>query len=195
MTLASVLRSSRTSFAFATAIFLLLLSRSARAQVAIYGMASAGHYSGLGVGPGTAPNQSGGITARGGTFGVYDNFAPFGPVKLGGDARVIVQDSANSTPYGNKILGGLFGLRLGVNVPAVPLRPYIQAEIGGVGTNNGTSSTRTASFAYQVQGGVDLTIFPHLDARGEYGAGQMTSINGANHTLQEFGIGLVVRLY
>jgi hypothetical protein len=163
--------------------------------VAIYAMASAGHYSGLGVGPGTASTQSGGITARGGTFGVYDNFAPFGPVKLGGDARLIVQNSANSTQYGNKILGGLFGLRLGINTPAVPVKPYIQAEIGGVGTNNGSSTTRTASFAYQVQGGVDFTIFPHLDARGEYGAGQLTSINGANHTLQEFGIGLVVRLY
>ena len=194
MTLASVLCSPRSIFA-ATAALLLLLPGAARAQVAVYAMASAGHYSGLGVGPGTASNQSGGITARGGTFGVYDNFAPFGPVKLGGDARVIVQDSANSTPYGNKILGGLFGLRLGVNVPAVPLRPYIQAEVGGVGTNNGTSTTRTASFAYQVQGGADVTIFPHLDVRGEYGAGQLTSISGTNHTLQEFGIGLVVRLY
>ena len=173
---------------------LLAIHTSAHAQ-AIYGMLSAGHYSGLGVGPGTASNQSGGITARGGTFGFYENFVPFGPVKLGGDARVIVQNSANSTPYGNKIFGGLFGLRLGVSAPVIPIKPYIQAEIGGVGTNNGTSSSRTASFAYQVQGGIDLTIFPHLDARGEYGAGQMTSINGANHTLQEFGIGLVLRVF
>lgn len=173
---------------------LLGVPTAAHAQ-AIYGMFSAGHYSGLGVGPGTASNQSGGITARGGTFGFYETFVPLGPVKLGGDARVIVQNSANSTQYGNKILGGLFGLRLGVSVPAVPIKPYVQAEIGGVGTNNGTSSSRTASFAYQVQGGIDFALLPHLDARGEYGAGQLTSINGANHTLQEFGIGLVFRLF
>lgn len=179
---------------FCAAFGLFLLTASAGAQVGIYGMFSGGHYSGLGVGPGTPSNQSGGITATGGTFGVYSNFVPLGPVKLGGDARVIVQDSANSTPYGNKLLGGLFGLRLGVTIPAVPLRPYVQAEIGGVGSNNGTSTTKTASFAYQVQGGLDLTILPHLDARGEYGAGQLTSINGTNHTLQEFGIGLVLRL-
>lgn len=185
----------KVPFVLLSAILLVLSTNSARGQVAVYGMFSGGHYSGLGVGPGTASNQSGGITATGGTFGVYDNFAPFGPVKLGGDARVIVQDSANSTQYGNKILGGLFGLRLGVDVPAMPLRPYIQAEVGGVGTNNGTSTSRTASFAYQVQGGADVTIFPHLDVRGEYGAGQLTSVNGANHTLQEFGIGLVLRLY
>ena len=167
---------------------------SAHAQ-AMYGMLSAGHYSGLGVGPGTASNQSGGITARGGTFGFYESFVPFGPVKLGGDARVIVENSANSTPYGNKILGGLFGLRLGVGLPSIPVQPYVQAEIGGVGTNNGTSNSRTGSFAYQVQGGVDFTILPHLDARGEYGAGQLTSISGANHTLQQFGIGLVLRVF
>jgi hypothetical protein len=45
-----------------------------------------------------------------------------------------------------------------------------------------------------VNGGVDVTILPHLDIRGEYGAGQLTSIHNTNHTLQEFGIGLVLRM-
>jgi opacity protein-like surface antigen len=76
----------------------------------------------------------------------------------------------------------------------VPIKPYIQAEVGGVGTNNGTSSNRSTTFAYQINGGVDFTVLPHLDIRGEYGAGQLTSIGNANHTLQEFGLGLVVRL-
>lgn len=63
-----------------------------------------------------------------------------------------------------------------------------------MGSNNGTSNSKTVSFAYQVNGGVDLTVLPHLDLRGEYGAGQLTSIGNNHHTLQEFGIGLVLRL-
>ena len=185
----------RSFFFFLLFAALAALPTGARAQAGVYGMLSAGHYSGIGVGYGTAPNQSGGMTARGGTFGVYDNFAPFGPIRFGGDARFFVQNSANSTTYGNKLAGFLFGPRLEIYPPPpIPIKPYIQLEIGGVGTNSGTSTTRTTSFAYQVNGGVDLTILPHLDIRGEYGAGQLTSIHNTNHTLQEFGIGLVLRM-
>lgn len=168
-------------------------SRVAGAQTGIYGMFSAGHYSGVGVGYGTAPNQSGGMTARGGTFGIYDNWAPFGPVRFGADARFFIQNSANSSQYGNKLAGFIFGPRLAIVLPPpIPVKPYIQLEFGGVGTNNGTSRSKSASFAYQVNGGVDFTVLPHLDLRGEYGAGQLTT--GTNHTLQEFGLGVVLRL-
>lgn len=179
------------------AIFgLMILPCAAKAQAAIYGMVSAGHYSGLGVGYGTPSNQSGGMTADGGTFGVYDNFLPFGPIRFGGDARVFIQNSANSTPYGNKLAGFIFGPRLEIAPPPpIPVKPYIQLEFGGVGTNNGSSHSKTTSFAYQVNGGIDFTVVPHLDIRGEYGAGQLTGISGANHTLQEFGVGVVLRLF
>lgn len=185
----------RISFPFLLFAALAALPLRSRAQTAVYGMFSAGHYSGIGVGYGTPPTQSGGMTARGGTFGVYDNFAPFGPIRFGGDARFFIQNSANSTTYGNKLAGFLFGPRLEIAPPPpIPLKPYIQIEIGGVGTNNGTSTSKTTSFAYEVNGGVDVTILPHLDIRGEYGAGQLTSINNTNHTLQEFGIGLALRM-
>ena len=175
---------------------LTIFPTAGQAQTAIYGMLSAGHYSGLGVGYGTPPNQSGGMTARGGTFGVYDNFAPFGPVKFGGDARFFIQNSANSTTYGNKLAGFLFGPRLQIALPPpIPVKPYVQLQVGAVGTNNGTSSSKSTSFAYQVNGGVDFTVLPHLDIRGEYGAGQLMSISNSNHTLQEFGVGLVLRLF
>jgi len=180
-------------------IFILsftIFSSTSQAQTAIYGMFSAGHYSGIGVGYGTPPNESGGMTARGGTFGIYDNFMPFGPVRFGGDARVFIQNSANSSTYGNKLAGFLLGPRLEiVPPPPIPIKPYIQLEFGGVGTNNGTSHDKSTSFAYQVNGGVDFTLLPHLDLRGEYGAGQLTSIGNSNHTLQEFGVGLVLRLF
>lgn len=173
----------------------LCMTGSAGAQLAPYAMFSAGHYSGQGVGNGTSTTQSGGITALGGTFGLYDDFLRAGPVRLGSDFRFIVENSSNSTPYGNKILGGLVGLRLdGSGVPLLPVTPYVQAEIGGVGTNNGTSSSRTGSFAYQVQFGGDFTIVPHIQARVEYGAGQLTTISNVNHTLQTIGAGIVFKL-
>jgi hypothetical protein len=53
---------------------LLGLTNIASAQLAPYAMFSAGHYSGQGVGNGTAATQSGGITALGGTVGLYDDF-------------------------------------------------------------------------------------------------------------------------
>lgn len=168
---------------------------SAEAQIAPYAMFSAGHYSGQGVGVGTAPTASGGITSLGATLGVYDDRYSVGLVHVGGDARLILENSANSTTYGNKITGFLFGGRVDGDVPAFPVRPYVQAEIGVVGSNAGTSTSRNTSFAYQVQFGADFgLIIPHLSGRLEYGAGQVETGGNSNHTLQTFGAGLVLRL-
>ena len=177
------------------AVCLAALPATARAQVAPYAMFSAGHYSGIGVGPGTTSTETGGITSLGGTFGVYDDTIKAGPARLGPDVRLMVQNSANSTPYGNKLLGVLLGGRVDLAGVPLPVNPYFQLEIGGVGTNNGTSYNRSASFAYQVQFGGDFPIFPHVAGRLEYGTGQLTSLGNTNHTLQTFGAGVVVRLF
>ena len=165
------------------------------AYLSPYAMFSAGHYSGLGVGIGTAATQSGGITALGGTFGGYVIYPSPGPVHLGIDARLIVENSANSTPYGNKILGGLAGFRIDGSDSQLPIVPYFQFEIGGVGTNNGTSTTRTGSFAYQAQFGADFPFAnQQVAARVEYGTGQLTGIDNTNHTLQTFSAGIVFHI-
>jgi hypothetical protein len=166
----------------------------ARAQTGVYAMFDLGHYSGLGVGQGTAANQSGGFTALGGTFGIYDDFAKAGPLGVGADIRLIVDSSANSTPTGDKITGVLTGFRVDANAVVLPFRPYAQVEVGVVGQNNGTNTSRTSSFAYQFQFGGDITIVPHVGARVEYGAGQLDTSGATNHTLQTFSAGLVVRL-
>ncbi|MDE1163564.1 MAG: outer membrane beta-barrel protein [Acidobacteriaceae bacterium] len=165
----------------------------AHAQVAPYAMFSLGHYSGLGVGAGTQSNQSGGYNSLGGTFGVYDDFIHAGAVGAGLDVRGIIQNSSNSTQYGNKTAGFLFGPRVTVNTLALPFRPYAQLEIGSIGTNNGTQSSKDAHFGYQFQFGGDFTLLPHLAARFEYGIGQVDTPN-IKHTLQTFGAGLVLRL-
>lgn len=158
-------------------------------------MFAASHYSGQGVGLGTAPTASGGITPLGGTFGVFGDLRTPGPIRVGADVRLDIGNSANSSPYGDKLTAGFVGLRVdgsGAHLPAVP---YVQFEIGGAGTNAGTSYDKSASFAYQVQFGADFPLLiPQLAGRLEYGAGQLTSINNTNHTLQTFGIGLVLHL-
>jgi hypothetical protein len=170
------------------------IAASGRAQVAPYAMFSLGHYSGLGVGAGTPATQSGSFNAYGGTFGAYDNLFKAGPTKLGADARLMIANNSNSNQYGNKLAGFLTGGRLEVNAIALPIRPYAQVELGVVSTNNGTQANKTSSFAYQVQFGGDFTLIPHVGARVEYGVGQVETGGGTNHTLQSFGVRIVVRL-
>jgi len=169
--------------------------RSNAAYFSPYLMFSAGHYSGLGVGNGTAATESGGMTALGGTFGGYVIYPSPGPVHIGIDGRLIVENSANSTTYGNKIFGGLFGFRIDGSGSQLPIVPYFQFEVGAVGTNNGTSATRTGSFAYQAQFGADFPFAnQQVAARIEYGTGQLTGIDNTNHTLQTFSAGIVFHL-
>lgn len=192
--MARVAARSTTIFA-ALAAVLALAAPHAQAQIAPYAMFSAAHYSGLGVGNGTSATQSGGITALGGTFGVGDDIIHAGPVHLGADARLVLGNSANSTSYGNKVTAFLTGARLAANPIVFPLRPYVQAEIGAVAQNNGTSTSKQTNFGYQVQFGGDWTLVPHIAARLEYGAGQVDTGSGTHHTLQTFGAGIVVRLF
>ena len=162
-------------------------------DAAAYGMFSAAHYSGQGVGLGTAPNQSGGITPLGGTFGFFAVGRTPGPVRVGGDVRFVIENSANSTPYGDKLTAGFVGFRVdGSGLQNTYVIPYFQFEVGGAGTNNGTSLTKQGSFAYQAQFGADFPLIVHgLSSRVEYGAGQLTQINNTSHTLQTFSAGLV----
>ena len=175
------------AWTFAIPLLLAVPSR-AGAQVGIYAMASGGFL-------GSADGRNG-FSAYGGTFGIYDNLVRLGPLKLGADARYFQATSSNGDPHtsGNKLHGGLAGLRLAVNLPLFPLKPYLQGEVGGVGTNYGTQPNTVGVFAYQVQGGLDYTVFPHLDVRAEYGAGTVKAY-GSNdrQTLQQASLGAVLR--
>lgn len=178
-------------------LVLLALSagREAKAQIGLYATGSGGFLSAVNVQSGPLTLNSQGFSAFGGTFGVYDDLKKLGPLRFGGDARGFIEHSSNSNPYGNQLRGLLFGGRMEVNTHVIPLRPYIQAELGGVGTNYGSQATRSSSFAYQVQIGADFTLFPHLDARFEYGDGEINSIySGYRQTMQQIGAGLVFRL-
>ena len=177
---------------------------SARGQVGLYAMGSAGRLSGYSVtttGITTVTNSNNGLWAYGGTFGLYDNFLKLGPVRLGSDVRGFIQTSSaknTSATSTNKLRGGLVGLRLAAGAPLLPIKPYIQAEIGGASTNFGLLSSDQTGFIYQVQVGADFTVIPHFDLRAEYGAGQFTShtpsgFASTSSTLQQLGAGAVIR--
>lgn len=165
----------------------------AHAQFAIYGMASGGILGSTKSIPGSTAQQDAGFSSGGFTIGAYDDFAKAGPLRFGIDGRYFSQSSSNSNSYGNKIHGGLVGARLSLKIPVIPLKAYVQAEVGGVGTNYGIKADTTSSSAWQVNGGVDYTFLPHLDLRAEYGGGLINAYQSGNQTLQEFSGGVVIR--
>lgn len=173
-----------------------LTTVTAVAQVAFYGMGSGGFLGSSNASQGSLLGQGNGFSAYGGTFGLYDDFLRLGPFKFGGDVRYFQQTSSNGNSYGNKLRGATLGPRLALKLPLFPLKPYVQAEIGDIATNYGTQPNQPNVFTYQIQGGLDYTIFPHLDLRAEYGGGQIKTYgSGDKQTVQQVGLGLVVRFY
>jgi len=176
------------------------LAPHSHAQTGFYGVGGGARLAGPDVGADTAAGSSGSFTAFGGTFGLYHDFGHVGPVGFGLDLRGMHASSSNSTAYGNKVSGGFVGFRADLKAPAAPVRVYAQAGIGAATTNDGryASSSGSAGTAYQIQMGADFTIFPHLDLRGEYGAGQVfgsgSPLGTVNLNLQQFGGGIVFRL-
>lgn len=184
----------RLRFALLASAFAVFAAPTvAHAQFAIYVMGSGAILGSTPNIPGTTSRQDAGFSAGGFTIGAYDDFAKIGPLRFGIDGRYFTQHSSNSNSYGNKIHGGLVGARLSLKLPVIPLKPYIQAEAGGVGTNYGVNPDTTSSSAWQVSGGVDYTFLPHLDLRAEYGGGLITAYQAGNQVLQEFSGGVAIR--
>ena len=175
------------------AVLLCVAAPGAHAQFGVYLMGSAGILGATPAIPGTSTPQNAGFAAGGFTVGAYDDFAKLGPLRLGLDGRYFTQSSSNSNSYGNKLHGGLVGVRLALQAPLLPIKPYLQAEVGGVGTNYGVNADTTTSSAWQINGGLDFTIFPHIDLRAEYGGGSINAYQSGTQTLQELGGGAVFR--
>ncbi len=167
---------------------------SARAQYGIYAMGSGGFLGSVTATSGSLVVSQDSLSAFGGTFGMYGTLLKAGPLRLGGDARYVIESSSGSTPYGNQVRSGLAGPRLALRSHLAPFSPYIQFLIGGVSTNYGRYASRSSSFAYQVQFGLDYAVAPHVDARVEYGGGKLGSAFIGYHTeMQQVGIGVAVR--
>jgi opacity protein-like surface antigen len=161
----------------------------------LYAMGSGGYLGSVDSSSGSLVVSQNSYSAYGGTFGFYDTLARLGPVRFGGDGRYVIESSSGSTQYGNQLRSGLVGGRVALFSHAVQFSPYLQAEIGGASTNYGRDASRSSSFAYQVQVGLDYTLAPHVDARVEYGGGKIGSaFSGYREEMQQIGIGIVIRL-
>ena len=169
----------RLPFVLLALVVVALPQCKAHGQFGVYGLFSGGILGSTPTIPGSNAQHDAGFSSGGFTIGAYDEFTRTGPIHFGIDGRYFSQSSSNSNSYGNKLHG--------------PLKPYVQAEAGGVGTNYGINANTTSSSAWQVNGGIDYTVLPHLDLRAEYGGGLINAYQGGNQTLQEFGGGVVLR--
>jgi hypothetical protein len=84
---------------------------------------------------------------------------------------------------------GMGGIKLSVKPPLAPIRVYVEAAGGYVGTRatvtTGPASGNTATdefAAYEILGGIDYTLLPHLDLRlVEVGGGKGYPIVSVNN--------------
>ncbi|WP_263368296.1 hypothetical protein [Edaphobacter bradus] len=165
----------------------LVFSVQAKAQIGLYGTVTSDHFGGIK--PPYPYTDSYGYWAVGGSFGIYDDFAHAGPIRLGADLRGNILNS-----NGHKLNSGLAGVRFVFNPEVIPLRPYAQASVGVGSTNYGTGSNMTTGFQYQILGGLDFTFFPRLDWRVvEIGGGGLHA-SGTNYPIGTVSTGIVFRL-
>lgn len=177
-------------FRWLAALLSLALCTAVHAQIAAYGLFSIPHVA----------NNSAQTTTwnYGPTIGIYDDFFHVGPLSLGADLRAGYSHS--STQNYRDVL---FGVRVAAKAPVLPIKPYIQGEIG-VGSVGGGKQTGPVApiysnkATYGVLGGVDLTVFPHIDFRAlELGFTSQKGTayqNPSNTNVFTLSTGIVIRL-
>jgi len=171
-------------------VFLAMAAASSSAQLGIYGNFDATHLS--------SKTSLDTMWLYGPNFGAYYNFIHAGPIAAGLDVR-------GNFLFGNhlKYRSGLVGVRVAVNPPVLPIKPYAQFSVGGGAVkpdSSGPIQTHyTTKFQYGVFGGADITVLPHVDFRLiEVGYSTMTGIGGGSAvpatSLVTVGSGIVLRL-
>jgi hypothetical protein len=148
----------------------------AQAKLAIYGTVG---------GEKTDINHEGWTTA--GTFGLYYGIAKLGPINLSIDARGDLSGNVNS---------GLFGPRVALHLPLIPLKPYVEVLGGFSSYNTETNGAKNVTSAnYRWVGGIDTTILPHIDWRiadYSYSGAGIAQDNITRHP-QTLSTGIVLR--
>ncbi len=155
------------------ALFAILFATPAVAQIGVYAGFS-----------GSFLNSGGSTTLYGPLVGIYAQSDRF--IAIGGDTR-----GSFVSRDGVQFYTGAFGLRVAIKPYAIPFKPYAEALFGVASFNSGNSSSNTYA-NYQLIGGVDTTILPHIDWRiidFDYSAVFNNPINSKTLTT-----GLVIRL-
>jgi hypothetical protein len=174
-------------------ICLALGGAAARAQIGIYGKFDYTRYTDHSLNEETSYDGVG--------AGIYYDLLHLGPAHLGLDLRGSQQSENNL-----RFRTGLAGIRLAAKLPAIPIRPYVQVSAGaGGGKSTGpfaagiSGEQYHSKFLYEVLGGLDYTLIPHVDFRAiELGYGRETGSSGTPgsnpaSTLFLLSTGLVVR--
>lgn len=159
------------------ASFVLPSVALAQAKVGVYGAVGA-EKSGL----------SGQTITSAETVGIYYGVRDLGPVALAVDGRGVFSSDTKNI---------LVGPRVALHLPLFPLKPYAEV-LGGMvyystASANGTRQSFN-DFDYRLVGGLDSTIFFHLDWRVlefSYGGG-VTEANRKVHPIN-VSTGLVLR--
>lgn len=125
----------------------IICGAHAHAQTAIYAQAT---------------GQSNNLTSGDGyfwgpTFGIYHDSHRLALVHIGYDVRGSILKNGSA-----QFSSGLGGIRASVVPHVIPIKIYGEV-LGGVGfISNGSSST---NFQYQINGGLEYTLLPHIDWR------------------------------
>lgn len=143
-----------------------------------------------------ATNPNGSVNGLGPGGGLTLNLIHNPGFRLGIDFR------GSKHVAGNGADTGLLGLKVGVQVPLLGLRPYIQGSGGYLGTyespsGSGSSVTNVNHYyAAEILGGVDYPILPRIDFRVlEVGVGHAlnTNVSATRPTFVTASTGIVVR--
>jgi hypothetical protein len=124
------------------------------------------------------------------TVGAYYGTSDVGPVAVAIDGRGVF--SSDEKSY-------LFGPRVAVHLPLFPVKPYAEVlggmtfyKVPSAASSNGTKNA--SDFTYRFVGGLDSTIFYHLDWRViEYAYGGGITEGDRNVHVNNLSTGLVVR--
>jgi hypothetical protein len=139
-------------------------------------------------------NPNGSVNGLGPGGGLTLNFVHNSGFTFGVDFR------GSKHIAGNGADTGLLGLKLGVQVPLLHLRPYLEGAGGYLGTYEKPSGSSTTNvnhyYAAEVLGGVDYPILPRIDFRVlEVGAGHAlnTNVSATRPTFITASTGVVFR--
>jgi hypothetical protein len=157
----------RTTSRLLAAAVILFVTHAAHAQLGIYGTLNATKV----INPVSTQSNiqnaiNTGYWSTGGEVGVYYDFWRIGPISVGSDLRVSGASQAKL---------GLFGARVALHPTPLPFKPYVEGLVGVANSTNAYNLSST-DLAWEIAGGVDYSLIPHIDLRVlEFGGGQIST--------------------
>ena len=155
---------------------LAIASSALHAQIGVYGTLSGASFS-------NAPKDLG----YGGIVGAYKTTGHVIGTGLDLRGTFVGRDGFRYNTYA-------IGPRISFRPRVLPLTPYVEGLIGLANYNNGKNTSSSNHFNYQILGGLDATILPHIDWRLIDVGYSSTTASQSIRTVT-YSTGLVIRLW